>query len=86
MVKYPTNAAMQEFVKVLEEDGFACVNPHSFAITHNKALLINLKMKRFFAIEKAAMHGCLGNRHYSPEEFEEEVYRQWKTEDVILEI
>ena len=56
MVVFPTNAAMQEFMRVLEEDGFTCLDPSSFAITHNNALLANLKLKRFFVVEKAARH------------------------------
>lgn len=69
MVLFPTNDAMQQFISQLREQGYSCVSNNS----SYRALLVNTHLKRCAVITKACKHSCVGDRNYTPEEFEQEI-------------
>ena len=69
MVLFPSNDEMQQFISKLKTQGYSCVSNNS----SYRALLVNTALKRCAVITKACKHSCVGDRNYTPEEFEQEV-------------
>ena len=71
MVLFPSNDEMQQFISKLRTLGFSCVSNNS----SYRALLVNVALKRCAVITKACKHSCVGDRNYTPEEFEREILK-----------
>ena len=56
---------LEWFVHYLEEKGFSCVEQ----IEGQRALLVNLELKRWCTVPKAAAMSCKDSKTYSVEEF-----------------
>ena len=72
-VKFVEEVSKLEMAKILERDGFACVN----GLNEYPVLLINLELRRWASITRACKHSSVDDRLYSYEDFVKEIYYPW---------